>query len=333
MFVTLTFLADWYMLVRPLVWGSTVARVARFRSSQRRSQMRKKIVPMVAIVLAVLFNTTAGAQTKIQHPHDREFERLLDGDIESIALHWSLGEKLGKENAETYWEEKFAYTCRYIVRCSQRRLKMPTWVHYPHNKRADEPSIEDFQSGADTAVTSVRLHMGALFALLYTLEHTEHFDTKNARARVKAGEKLIEYVRSNAWFREDMSKLAPKSTPDSSLYTEAEQLAWIEHRSGLSTVHSRLFALTFYQILIENRQYERAALIACRYNLGLEALRNAADMVPEVEEELVGPDPRGVHSWSEWKVLAIQTLEKGQSCSDELWRDRAPMITRYQRPR
>lgn len=293
--------------------------------------MREKML-MVMSVLAVLLSNTASAQTKILHPHDREFERLLEGDIESIALHWSLGEKLGKEDAAAYWEQKFAYTCRYIVRCSQRRLKMPTWVHYPHNKRADEPSVEDVRSGADVLVTTIRLHIGTLFALLYTLEHTEHFDTKNARARVKAGEKLIEYVRSDAWLREDLSKLAPETTPGSVLYIQAEQLAWIEHRSGLSTVHNRLFALTFYQILVENRQYARAALIACRYNLGSEALHNAADMVHDAEES-DAPDPTEPHSWSEWKVLAIQSLEKDQACSDELWRDRAPMITRYQRPR
>lgn len=294
--------------------------------------MREKWEILLVVITIVMLGNMASAQTKMSHPHDIEFQRLLDGDLEAIALHWTLGEKLGKEDAG-YWEYDFAYACWHVVRCFDRKLKMPQWVKYPHNKRADQPVLPSSLTEPDEArVTKMQQRIGALLAMLYTIEHDTYFTKSSNRARMNAGEKLMEHLKADAEYKAELGKETRNNGPGSLTYVWAEKLAWIEHRSGLTSIYKQVEELGFYQLLIENRQYARAALIACRYNLGVAALRNAADMIQDPPEEVrtrgrLDTDPL---PWDEWLQEALESLEKGQACSDELWRKKTPDLMRYE---
>lgn len=290
--------------------------------------MQDKLGVLIVALALCLLGQTAQAQQKIVHPHDLEFEKLLEGDDNAIARHWNLTQRLGSEQAGK-WEYDIAVTCASVVKCYTKKLRMPSWVENTPLRTA-EAHRPDFNVTENfDELAAIRERVGALFALLYTLEHAEHFNKVGNDKRNKAATTLIIRIF-------DETKPMEDDEENESL-DDLEKMAWAEQFSRTTTADSgekigadTRYAVAYFNRLIEGREYRKAAIIACRYNLDAAAVTAATDMLITKDADgssprLIPARPGGRMSWVQWRAEVLDRFSMRKVCGKDLWHDTSPL--------
>lgn len=280
---------------------------------------------LAALVLGSCATTNVTHVTSDTHPYDLVFDKLMRGDEKAVRAHWELTERLGDETAGD-WTTELASACRDSLRCgiNSYEVQMPSWVKdgcslsYAYNDTFDQRYLV-FQYAVQA-----RERIGPLLALLYSFKHADHFKDAWGR-RMEAGGVLTRRIIADIHefeMRSDLTRI--------NLYS-LERLAWLEDRTGYTTIREDnlqiSWKMVYYQALLSNERYQRAALIACRYQLGTNAVRAATVMF---DEPVYAPErddvpPYGYTNWQNWRNMIEVWYKPGQACPSNLWTNDAPV--------
>lgn len=279
--------------------------------------MKAMFVVFFLVVEPSLAEPPQNHDAKIVHPHDQNVKELLAGDKGAIILHWGLLDRV-KDEAAGNWMSEVAFAAAYMQDLSINRtppFQMPQWAYewydgdaFSLNRRILEMHFH-IPTGEKFEFMSKRI--GTLMALIYMDKFKDYF---TAERKAEVGKLLLQ----------SLSNIELEEYP-------FEKCAWVAAKAGLKGNETR----EYYAHLLSKREYQRAAVVACRYQLGLHLLEMAVVGEPPrpsaqqprkvvIDIQEVRKQHSSRLSWYEW-VKQVKAGYQNSTCPENLWHDLAPV--------